>query len=280
MPWRCATNCATAPSGCPPKGRRRVYPCTRTRPNRPQGGLEPPCEGSDDDAFHVCSRHPAAPSRNSPSGSCPVHRTRAKRFQLDTQQPGDGRAGCRAVGRHDEAATRRAGPRAPPPGQPRPARARRPSTPRRRRAGCPRRAARRHARAATARRPRPLSGPARHPHGSRGTARPPRRGCRTPARRSAPSAAPGTGRRRPAASGTARRAPAPRHPPGAGPARTGVSGAGPADAGRVVGGLAVPQHDDAAGARRGVGRAHRPPCSVPTTPRSIVGQSFQSRWSP
>ena len=26
MPWRCATNCATAPSGIPPKGTAEVYP--------------------------------------------------------------------------------------------------------------------------------------------------------------------------------------------------------------------------------------------------------------
>ena len=51
------------------------------------------------------------------------------------------------------------------------------------------------------------------------------------------------------------------------------------DAGGVVVGLAVPQHDDAPGRRPGDGGAHRPPCSVPTTPRSIVGQSFQSRSS-
>ena len=67
MPCRCATNCATAPSGCPPKGRRRVYPCTRARPNRPQDGVDPPCDATPDDAFHVWIRHPARPSTSSAS---------------------------------------------------------------------------------------------------------------------------------------------------------------------------------------------------------------------
>ena len=56
------------------------------------------------------------------------------------------------------------------------------------------------------------------------------------------------------------------------------------DARGVVRGLTVPEHDEAAwgvlGHDAGVGpEGHRPPCSVPTAPRSTSGQSFHRRSS-
>ena len=233
MPCRCATNCATAPSGCPPKGRRRVYPCTTDCPNPPQGGGRP------GHGRHLRRR---VPGLDPPPGAAldelgPVAVAQGAEHPpgdvvLEPEQPGGGGAARRAVRGHDEALPRPErvevlGERGTDPlgdlGQ--------------RLAGvAPARVltagqGRLHVGPPVAR-PAPPAGPARRPRRSRGSAGRAPRGCRTRAPTlCAVSARPGQvggddrGRLR------GQRSPAPRHPPAVARARTAGCRGGPARCG-------------------------------------------------
>ena len=107
MPWRCATNCATAPSGCPPKGQQQVYPCTPGAPNRLQGGGDPGRGG------HLGR---AVPRLDPPSGAAldelgPVAVAQGTEHPpgevvVEPEQPRRCRAARRTVRRDDEALPR------------------------------------------------------------------------------------------------------------------------------------------------------------------------------
>ncbi len=280
MPWRCATNCATAPSGCPPKGQRRVYPCTPGAPNRLQGGGDPVEDATSDALFHVWIRHPARPSTSSAQWQLPsAPSTRQARSWSRPEQPRRCRAPRRTVRRDDEAL-------------PRPERLEvlRESGPDPLGDLGHRLAVVAAARVLTAGQGllhlRPAVGdlrgleplPGAHVDLAEARVEVHRDAARPP---DALGRQPGAGEV--GGDDAARREGRDRRPhgirlsqPQLGQRRVEVA---LPDAGRVVVGLAVPEDDDAARAARGVGRAHRPPCSVPTTPRSIVGQSFHSRSS-
>ena len=110
----------------------------------------------------------------------------------------------------------------------------------------------------------------------------PRPGCRTPAPPPRRSPRPASGRRpRPRSGAQCRERTRPRPAPARGPARRGRCRAGPARCRRALCvGLAVPQHDDPPTvARSAGGRLAAHASRRLGTPRSISGQSFQSRSS-
>ena len=253
----------------------------RTRPNRRQGGDDPARDALADDAFHVWRRHPARPSCSSAQWQLPSPPStrQASSRSMPSSQLTAARPDA-TVRRDDEA---------PPAGQvgegvleplgdPREhvghrlavataahvlaAQQRRPAPP------------------ASRRPPRRTSGPATRPRGSRGSAGRARPGCRTRAPRSRPSR-----RARLRSEETIR------------------SGERAATAGPTASACRTPSSESGASswpcqmpaalwvvspwrrtttpapATRGWATGHRPPCSVPTTPRSMLGQSFQSRSS-
>ena len=198
MPWRCATNCATAPGGVPPEGATVSLPMTpRARPNRPQGGEDPGRAATPDDAFHVWSRHPARPSSQlGPVAVAESAEHPPGELEVEAEQPERHGASRRTVRGHDGALPRRQVrqqllERPRPRGRARPASTRRPHLGAR-----PRRAAPPPAPRASARRPPRRVSPCQRPGVDLAEARVQLdAGCRTRAPRSRPSAGRATGRR-------------------------------------------------------------------------------------
>ena len=108
MPWRCATNCATAPSGVPPKGATVSLPMTpRARPNRPQGGEDPVATPLPTRRSTSGAAIRRAPRAARPSGSCRARPAPARRPRGRARASTRPRPARRPVGGHDRARPRR-----------------------------------------------------------------------------------------------------------------------------------------------------------------------------
>ena len=306
MPWRCATNCATARVGHPLRGDGEFTQRPRRPPNpmaagpfrppqRGHGGGVPSTVSAPEDAFHVWRRHPSraldelGPVRvaqrpedaprdvrrraRAATPPPPARRRRASRARGTPPAPTSAR--CSVSPAPTRAATSAQGLPAPP-----------------RRTSSPRASA-----AWTSGQPsRDLGGRQALPGPDVDLAEAARRSRRAARRRAPPprpSSAPGRGRWRRGAPDAAPRGAAQRPRPGRPRGSTARCRGGPARCRRRCG-----RSPRAAGRRRAADpwrstaprgparlpasarpRGHRPPCSVPTTPRSTAGQSFQRRSS-